>query len=303
MWQNLHLSKLDRKRVKFLTKESSSINELFELEQPKEPPSWRVIRGRLWLEHAVWMSGLSSKQFDREHIQRDRSASNLMIKWRSGKSAPSRASAVALERRIPNTLWLFDLPLFPLLENRPISRANLCRAIAPWRFEVPSEPGHDKDTALNAFFRHPRWQLPPDAGGNTIYNEYSYESLAYRGDIFGLAGIVAIMRYREIRKNHVGHEVASEYSFRSLPSLLRLPWCAAHVRDIFDTLTILQHRVDYSAQCFIANWDVIAALARRRTYEPAPTRRKNSGRRDIYRMYPDPITPLNPVPYKDKMRW
>ncbi|MGD3992885.1 hypothetical protein QT585_22690, partial [Xanthomonas citri pv. citri] len=46
-------------------------------QQPERETPWRALRGRLWLDHALWLSGLEWTQFERICIQRNRSASKL----------------------------------------------------------------------------------------------------------------------------------------------------------------------------------------------------------------------------------
>ncbi|CEG17918.1 hypothetical protein XAC3562_720001 [Xanthomonas citri pv. citri] len=137
-------------------------------QQPERKTPWRALRGRLWLDHALWLSGLEWTQFERICIQRNRSASKLGGKWRAGTNLPNRSSAQAMERVLSGTAWVFDLALFQLLSNEPLTRSRL--------------------TALTANFRQPGfldghcWRLPHQDG---VAISHDSQTLLHRGDLWG----------------------------------------------------------------------------------------------------------------------
>lgn len=176
-------------------------------QQPERKTPWRALRGRLWLDHAVWLSGLEWPQFERICIQRNRSASNLGAKWRAGTTLPNRSSATAMERVLPGSAWVFELPLFQLLSDEPLTRSRL--------------------TALTANFRQPGfldehcWVLPQQ-GSEAFY--YDSQTLLHRGDLWGMFGLVGGIRWAELDGDNYEHLQYSQDAFRALPSLLRMPW-------------------------------------------------------------------------------
>lgn len=212
-----------------------------------------------------------------------------MAKWRSGEVIPSRASAVALERDVPGTLWLFDLPLFPFLADQQIRRADVRRAIEPWRIEKLHELGPD-------------WELPPDDDGRSRYYLADTSAFVHRGDIWGLAALVALMRQAEVDGDQQGHCAASMNAFRALPALMQTPWCAPSAHSLFELLIGLQRRMPYSFACFEASWNIIQELSHRGDYQPDPQKRRFNSARP-YAMYPDPIVPMQRVPYPAPLRW
>lgn len=262
---------------------------LRKLTHEANPAPWRALRGRLWLEHALWLSGLTAREFGRTYVERGRSASNLMLKWRAGTVLPSQGSATALEKQLPGTAWLFDLPLFPLLENRRVTRRELSRLIAPWHH--PRR--HPAD---------PEWKLPPDHDGRTVYAAIDTGSLLARGDIWGLAGIVASARIAELQNDERCHAAAIADAFRTLPSLIKISWSGSSVRDLFELITAQQRRVTYSRLTFRANWETIELLASVNGYDPDPLRRK-ALRGSVYSMFADPVIGLRPIPCKRVNRW
>lgn len=250
---------------------------------------WRAVRGRLWLDHAVWLSGLTDKDFERTHVQRGRAASNLMLKWQAGDVLPSSASAVALEKQLPGTLWVFELPLFTMLENRTLARREILQATKNWRVTRR----HPAD---------PEWKLPPDSLGRTVHAPIDTASLVARGDIWGLAGIVASARMAELAHDEHWHSFAMMDAFRALPALYRSPWSRRAIRSLFELLLDQQARMAYSRLTFAASMEKIEMLANIEGYEPDPLQR-SAERGRSYSMFPDPITRLITIPSKKESFW
>lgn len=135
---------------------------------PERRTPWRALRGNLWLDHAVWLSRLEWAQFERICIQRNRSPSKLGAKWRAGTTLPTRSSALAMERVLPGTAWLFDLPLFQLLSNEPLPRSRLVTLTSNFR-----EPGLVIDTD---------WVLPHADGVARYLIRKHFSTVATCGD-------------------------------------------------------------------------------------------------------------------------
>ena len=275
-----------------IKKSLSNLTLYFHLRSLKHRPRkclWRAVRGRLWLDHAVWLSGLTDKDFDRAHVQRGRAVSNLMLKWRAGEVLPSRASAIALEKQLPGTLWAFDLPLFPLLEDRTLARREIHQATKSWRVAKR----HPVD---------PDWRLPPDSQGRTVYASIDTASLVARGDVWGLAGIVASARMAELAHDEIWHSLAMMDAFRALPALYRAPWSQEAIRPLFELLVDQQARMAYSRLTFTASLETIETLARTEDYEPDPQLRDAKPGR-AYSMFPDPIISLITVQSRKVNFW
>ena len=257
--------------------------------QGHDQSTWRALRGRLWLEHALWLSGMSTKEFARKFVERGRSASNLMLKWQAGSVLPSQGSALALEKQLPGSAWVFDLPLFPLLENRTFSRRELVKIIAPWRRTLR----HPAD---------PEWRLPPDLEGRTVYAAIDTGALLSRGDIWGLAGIITSARMAELQGDEYWHAAAIADAFRTIPSLLRTAWAERSAGHLYMLISALQSRMTYSKLTFLACWETIELLSGVEGYDPDPLRR-NVASGSPYSMFPDPIISLESIPSKRSNRW
>lgn len=252
---------------------------------PERRTPWRALRGNLWLDHAVWLSRLEWAQFERICIQRNRSASKLGAKWRAGTTLPTRSSALAMERVLPGTAWVFDLPLFQLLSNAPLPRSRLIALTSNFR-----EPGAVIDTD---------WVLPHADG---VARCSDSKTLLYRGDLWGLFGLVGTMRWAELEGDDYGHLESSQDAFRALPAMLRTPWAAASVPMLYELLERLRRRVPYTRDAYRVNWERIEALASRPDFSADPGGRP----RDPYgyaEAYPDPIVVMKRVPERRVREW
>lgn len=145
------------------------------LGKPSGKPSsrqsaWRRLRGAVWLDHAHWISGMELKAFAERFVHRGRTESNLVTKWKAGSTLPSRSSAVMLEKHLPNTLHMFDLPLYELLGDRPLPAHQVEDVITSLRQKV--DMGWE-------------WRFPGSPNGyyNALPNDSS--ALASRGDLWG----------------------------------------------------------------------------------------------------------------------
>lgn len=253
--------------------------------QSRRPP-WKTLRGRLWLDHAMWLSGLAPAEFARKYIERDRSASNLFAKWRAGIAIPGRNSAISLERQLPNTLWLFDLPLFPLLADEPIPKAKL-KSLT------------EKHIGTN-FIGGRAWRLPD--GDDLASTTWWSTGLVYRGDIWGLYALIGMIRWSELEGDLHHHLGASQDAFRALPALLRLPWAAPSVRQLYELIERIRNRMPYSDRLFRVDWDVIESLASRPDFI-ADRDQRPRGVDGRFMTYPDPIIKMNFVPRKRQEEW
>ncbi|AGH78716.1 hypothetical protein QT792_20265 [Xanthomonas citri pv. citri] len=254
-------------------------------QQPERKTPWRALRGRLWLDHALWLSGLEWTQFERICIQRNRSASKLGGKWRAGTNLPNRSSAQAMERVLSGTAWVFDLALFQLLSNEPLTRSRL--------------------TALTANFRQPGfldghcWRLPHQDG---VAISHDSQTLLHRGDLWGLFGLVGDVRWAELEGDDYKHLECSQDAFRALPALLRTPWAAACVPQLYELLERVRRRVPYTRDAYEVEWKTIEELAARAQFSAEPADR-SSDANGYAELYPDPIVLMKRVRDRRIRQW
>lgn len=235
---------------------------------------WRRLRSQVWLDHAIWRSGVSVGDFERAFVERGRSQSRLMAKWRSGSTAASRSSALALEQLLPNTLWVFDLPLFRMLSDEPLEPSHLAKLTGP-------------HCVMGAFGLR-EWHLPKDpADGSHRYWAAWVEPLSWRGDLWGLMALVAEARLAEATGDVDSHTSACMWAFRSLAPLMRTHWIQPHGVSIFAMLEALASRVPYVHTLYRVDWNQLVQLAENPDFVPHHHLRTEIAGQSA--QFPDPI--------------
>jgi len=221
-------------------------------ESSQRQSSWRRLRGAAWLDHALWIAGVDEKVFTERFIHRGRSASNLLAKWKSGATLPSRPSAIALEKSLPGTLGVFDLPLWELLADNPLPGSFVRGVLAKLRTKVPYGW---------------QWDFPglPTRSPSLLPNDSA--SLVSRGDIWGLTAIVGLVREAEAARNALSHVELSKDMFRALPSALKLPWMAPSADLLQGCVDRIRMREPLSAAMFDVDWSVIAGQVASPNYQ------------------------------------
>lgn len=244
----------------------------------EERPEARL-RGQAWLSHALLLSGKDGPAFARDHVYRAREDSGLFRKWQSGSASVSRQSALAVEKSLPGSLWVFDLPLWELLANRPVS-SRAMRAIARRNTRRFDEfvlwffPGDDelasRGDLLSVFH--------PDTQG-----------LVSRGDLWGFIGTVIATRTAEAASNMEGHIEISKDMYRALPSALKVPWLRPHAVSLLDRLDAVRRRMFYSSLLYDVDRDVVLRQADDPDHQPCRELRKRDPRTLRFVEIEDPI--------------
>lgn len=216
-----------------------------------------VLRAKITLAYALQQSGLPRREFADKHLYRHRSRSRLMEKWISGQSTLFRISAEALDKRLPGTLAVFELPLFELLTDAPISERKVAKLLEPYRVKE----GH--------FFHGTCPWVFPDFDAKMadktivpIMAETDMVNLKAYGTVESFCVILGIMRAAEARGDLSTHLSAAQCIFRALPMVLKLPWFAPHAKELGRLLFRLRDRVLYSHFYFDVNWRLILRQAR-----------------------------------------
>lgn len=186
------------------------------------------MRGIAWLIHALQVSGATPTEFAEAYVHRGRSDSGLMRKWLSGKSHPVRHSALQVEKLLPRTLWVFDLDIWGLLKNVPISNSAVERIIG-------------------LYSRESYWRFPEDTGPRSSERSVLAEindtqRLVYRGDFWGFFGALATARFYETTADDISYKSALMDTFRALPGALKEPWLRPLGEHLMDQLLTLKSR-------------------------------------------------------------
>jgi hypothetical protein len=212
-------------------------------EKPSRRADWRRLRGELWLAHAIQKSGLDTDQFAARFVHRERSRSNLVTKWLDGRAIPNRLSALQLEKSLPGTLGVFDLPFLPLLANRSVSMRKLRMMVSSYRAQSGI---------------HSSWVFPDaDHPRTAIFVEGDTSALLAREDVWGLFGIIALVREAEARGDGLSHMECCKDLYRALVPVVKIPWVRRSAPLLKSCVDAIRERVYLSSAMFDVDWSVI----------------------------------------------
>jgi hypothetical protein len=221
----------------------------------------RKLRGRVWLSRALSLTGLTAHEFGEKYVYRGRSDSGLVKLWLSGKVSPGRQSIASIDRHLPGSLAFYDLPLFELLEDRPLSRKRVEALLSPYR-TPPERPNpwcfpNDKELIEQGLY----------VGTLQLWD---CDTLYRRGDFWGFQAIVGLVRLAEATGQQDFHMVCAQNMFRALPSVLRRPWFFEHFDLLYACLEGIRWRHEYSGRIFDVDTELLRSQAADPSYEPNP---------------------------------
>ena len=232
------------------------------------------LRGKVWLSHALYLTGLSMGAFARRYYYGDeRSKSGLVAKWCREEVNPCKQSALRIKSELPNTFASFNHPIFELLKNTPISANRVWMLLSV--LQPPSVSGaKERRTKVDALWplcelrrrryrrknrplSSPLW-LPPDSW--QLRCQPSFDSLA---KMIGLLRVVEDPHYVD------KHAYWAQEVFRLLPASLQEPWLAPHLDAFVDLVEILRARVPGSTtDFFTVNRDILRKQIQWKGFRP-----------------------------------
>lgn len=240
----------------------------------------RELRGRAWLSHALHLSELDVDEFAKSHVVRGRTRSNLVRKWEHGLACPTPLSVSAVEESLPGTRWVYDLPLWELLRNQPISAKRL----------------KDMVTSLTAECAVPLWWFPGDDARIerrqvpiALYPDT--ERLVARNDIWGLVGCVLRTRLCEQNRAEGEHTCVSMDMFRALPGALKHSWLRPYANELLTNLEAVRARVFLSTLLYDVDVDIILEQADDAAHQPWREQRRRDPETLRFVDIKDPILP------------
>lgn len=185
-------------------------------------------------------------------IYKDRDHSGLHEKWLTGKTALSRVSAEKLDRIALGTLEVFDLPLFPLLSDLPMSEEDVFDLLSTYRRARDSSAGPMPWKFPDEPERLERRDFSP------VMSVTDTASLFLYGTAHSFSALLGIVRVAESRRDIELHVRASQDLYRALPFILRAPWFKESREELIALLDRLRSKVPLSARLFDVDWDVVS---------------------------------------------
>jgi len=245
-----------------------------------------TLRGKVWLSYAMQLSGLGPSEFFKRHVRRGRTRSNLEKKWECGEVAPKELSVAGVEDSLHGSRWVYDLPLWDLLVDKPIGGKRLAGLVDGYTFTRQRArmwlfPGDDKRLEN----RNIPVALYPDTG-----------QLVARNDLWGFIGCVLRTRLCEHDRLAIQHLEASRDMFRSLPGALKQSWLRPYASELLLVLHILRRRLPLSFVLFDVDEQLILRQADDSSHQPWRERRPWDPHLRVFAHIDDPILPAKVIP-------
>lgn len=231
----------------------------------------KALRTQVCLTYALHRTGLNLNALANQFLTHHEDRSGLIYKWNQGQVI-SRKSAMRLGKGIPGLVELYDVALYELLEDRPLTIGQVRRllkqyegtrgSLIPWVFP--------NDDVLKAQRRY----LPP-------YIREDTSRLVMRGDIYGFTAIVGLVREAEAQGCTETHLLYCADMYRALPGLGRLPWFHQHFDLLRRCIESIHARRPLSFMLLKPDWDIIRRQIEAPVHEPIRERRPrdpNTGR-------------------------
>ena len=160
-------------------------------------------------------------------------STRTVSRWFKGTHAAKQKHVKEVAKFFEGSELFYELPVFRLLMNKPIRKAELTKIVAPyiskiaglqcWVFPDPCHP-ENKDLPF-----------PPCFINDT-------ETLIERGDLYGFTAIIYLVRLAEAERNALNHMQYIQCAYRALPGLCRHPLFAKYWEEALSCLKNIHYR-------------------------------------------------------------
>lgn len=208
----------------------------------------KVLQGLVWLDHALHLADLDLSDFAQKFLDYHSEHSGLIYKWANGKTAPTATSVRRIDKKLPGSGAIYNLPLFSLLDPRPLSKKQVKKLLAI--YEIPERDlypwifPNDEELREQNHFVH------------TMMRNDSYP-LFSRGDIYGFTVIVGLVREAEAKGDVTSLLAHLTNMYRAFPAVARIPWFRNHVDLLRECIDAIRYRNYVASLTFDVDWTVI----------------------------------------------
>ena len=209
----------------------------------------KVLQGLVWLDHSLYLAELDLSNFAQKFLDHHTDRSGLIYKWANGKAAPNDETRRRIDKKLPGSCAVYDLPLFSLLDPRPLSKNQVSKLLAiykapdsdlfPWKF-----PNDDEMETQN---RCARTMIRDDS-----------TALLSRGDIYGFTVIIGLVREAEAKGDMNALLVHLTNAYRAFPAVARIPWYRNHANLLRKCVDTIRYRNYVVGMTFDVDWTVIS---------------------------------------------
>jgi len=205
----------------------------------------------------------------------------LVYKWANGDAVPSKRTVARIAQQIPDSDILYSLPLWELLEDRPIAQSIIEKRIAPyWVPMPPSDIG---------FWKFPKNNFARSSYPYTVFGRDNNIDLFERGDIYGFTALVAITREGEAVRDADQHWFLCAEVYRAIPAIVKEPWLKEHLPLLRECLLSVQLRLMTTLMLFTVDWAIIEKQILDLNYETIRHRRPRDPKTHRFIDLEDPI--------------
>lgn len=215
-----------------------------------------VLRTRIWLEQIFRTHRINRFEFA-NIINAENEPTGIVNKWLKGEHAVKKNRVMRIAKTLEGSDLAYLLPIFELLKDKPYSTSTLDKLMAAyivdfgglkcWKFP---EAEH-----CEKFDLHPSY--------TPIFNT---QDLIERGDVYGFAGILYLLRRAEAEKKALMHLEFIKDAYQAFPGMCRTSPIRNRWKEALECLTIIQARVPTSVLLVRPNLDVIQKQIEAKTH-------------------------------------
>ncbi len=207
----------------------------------------RNLQTKIWIECIFREHDLDAKSLE-AMIAKGSEPSGQVYKWVNADNCVTKSKAKKVEKMIPASMEVFNLPLFELLKNVPIKKFLLNQIMSDYI-----------DDSNELYF----WRLPEKYKGEAdghlipIILPDNLDMLYQRGGVFSFIAILYLVRRAEAEGDGHLHLEAIKHAYKSFPSLARHQDFIGHWKDILKAFQLIHLRVTTSALLVQPDIDII----------------------------------------------
>lgn len=215
-----------------------------------------ILRTRVWLEALLRQPGVSRKDIGAALSSGE--PSGIVLRWLKGEYAAKPGSVSRLAKAFPGSDEIYRLPLFDLLQNRPLRLADLQRITS--QYFVSAGPLR--------YWDFPCAEQVTDSGQRMrlLVLEPDSSSLFERGDINGFIGILYLLRKAEASGDAFAHFTYLCDAYRSLPGACRHVALRNRWRELLDCLELVSARVPTSTMLIQPSREIMERQIKSKTH-------------------------------------
>jgi hypothetical protein len=223
------------------------ISSFLNIRTRKPRTSVSKLQTRVWIDCILREHQLDKTQLE-SSLSNGSDPKGQVYKWLRGANCVTESKVRQIDRVLPGSKEVFNLPLFDLLQNRPIKKSELIRLVSPY--------SDNNDDLI--FWRLPEIYKGEDDGISIpIILPDNLDMLYQRGGIFSFIAILYIVRRSESEGDAYLHLEAVKHAYKSFPSLARHQDFIGHWQDILKAFQLIHLRVPTSALLVQPDIDII----------------------------------------------